>query len=91
MNKKQLRKNVGLPFMIRPLPVVQVKYEGRFISSLMKDYTWYLEKVAKKYIVLFCGSTGHILTIPNNEFKNHCPSGKLIFRNQLILDEGKYT
>jgi hypothetical protein len=85
VNAKELRKNVGAPFRIRPIPW-RVDANGRRLKDV--DYQWRLDAVDMSPIKvrLINTATGHVVELePDNVIERRSPDF-LMLRCQLILE-----
>ena len=82
MNLEQLRRLIGKPFRLRPLPW-RFARTGQRLSP--RDDQWTLEKADRKEIMLKNQSTGHNLTFgPDNVLEFLTPDF-LLLRCQVIV------
>src|SRR5438105_900521 len=84
MNTKQLQKNVGQTFRLRPLPV-RVDGEGRLLSPI--DDAWRLDEVgeAPGRIRLVNISTHHCVELESDNIQERRSPDFLLLRCQLTL------
>lgn len=82
MNGEQLRKRIGQPHRLRPLPR-RFAQDSRELPP--RDDQWVLEQVAKGFVKLSNASTGHVFKLGSDNLHEFRTPDFLLLRCQIII------